>query len=195
MKLDRINRRTHLYAALFFLPWFFVYGLSSVVFSHPRWFEGQGRRFNVLFERPYRLEPAAPGADLRAIGDRVAKENGLDGHYAVFLDPQGNLSMYKSSFWQATDVKHDARRQMLTARTDVFRWSSFLTRMHARGGFERPGFVEQSWSVLVDIVQAAILIWIASGIYMWWHLKHLRKWGFLALGGGVASFAFFLLRL
>ena len=192
---DRLNRRTHLYAGLFFLPWFFVYGLSSAVFSHPKWFESGPEKAKVLFDRPYHLDPIAANADLRAVGEQVQKENGLPGYFDVYLDPEGNLSMYQASFWQVHNVRYDARRERLTEQEPPFRWASLLTRLHTRAGFERPGFLEQSWSVMVDLVQIAILLWIATGIYMWWHLKHLRKWGFLALGGGIVSFAVFLLVL
>jgi len=36
---------------------------------------------------------------------------------------------------------------------------------------------------------------VLSGVYMWWHLKRLRFWGTVALGGGIASFAIFMLAL
>lgn len=172
-----LNRRTDLYAALFFLPWFFVYGLSSVVFSHPKWFASGPEKFTVLFDRAYHPDPIAPGADRRAVGHKVQSVDRLEDYYAVFVDPDGNLATYQASFWQSTEVKYDARTQRLVARAPLFHWSSLLTRLHTRGGFERPGFLEQSWSVLVDVIQVAIPVWIATGIDMRWNLKHPRKWG------------------
>ena len=38
MTLNLILRRTHIYLALFLLPWFGMYGISSLPFSHPEWF-------------------------------------------------------------------------------------------------------------------------------------------------------------
>jgi uncharacterized iron-regulated membrane protein len=49
--------------------------------------------------------------------------------------------------------------------------------------------------VVVDLVCLAFLIWIASGIYMWWQLRCTRFWGALALGSGVALFLVFVLAL
>ena len=121
LTFDRLNRRLHLYLALFFLPWFLVYGLSSAVFSHPAWF-GQGQAWKALFDREYRLDPIPPDADLRPIA-------------------------------------------------------------------------EYAWSIIVDAVQLAIIFWIGSGLYMWWKLRRLRLWGLVVLSAGVASFAFFLLKL
>ena len=48
---------------------------------------------------------------------------------------------------------------------------------------------------MVDLVVAATLLWIASGLYMWVRLKRLRFWGWLCLGGGLASFLVFLITL
>lgn len=192
LTFDKINRRTHLYAALFFLPWFFMYGLSSAVFSHPKWFGEGPAPGAVLFDRDYRLPP---GGDLRALADRIQHDNALPGYFAVFRDGAGNLVMYQSTFFQSREVRYDAARQRLTETRHVFPLANLLTNMHGRGGFQRPGFLEQSWSVLVDAVQLSILVWILSGIYMWWHLRHLRGWGFLALGGGILSFLLFMLKL
>ena len=67
--------------------------------------------------------------------------------------------------------------------------------MHARGGFQQEGFLHDAWAVVVDIICIAFLIWIASGICMWWLLPTCRTWGTVALGGGIISFVLFLLLL
>ena len=43
MSFDHFVRRLHLYLALTLLPWFFVYGISSIPFSHNSYFEGRFR--------------------------------------------------------------------------------------------------------------------------------------------------------
>jgi len=47
----------------------------------------------------------------------------------------------------------------------------------------------------VDLVCLGFIVWIATGIYMWWQLRRTRSWGFLALGSGVLLFLVFLLAL
>ena len=76
-----------------------------------------------------------------------------------------------------------------------FRWDHFLTGMHARGGFEQEGILQRSWSVVVDLVSLAMIVWVASGLYMWWELPGQRRWGWLAIVGGVVSFLLFTMRL
>ena len=55
--------------------------------------------------------------------------------------------------------------------------------MHARGGFEQEGFLQLSWSIVVDIVCVAMIVWIASGLFMWWELPGQRRWGWVAILG------------
>ena len=45
--------------------------------------------------------------------------------------------------------------------------------------------------MFVDLLSVGLLVWIASGLWMWWTLPkaNVRRWGWLALGAGVASFA------
>jgi hypothetical protein len=67
--------------------------------------------------------------------------------------------------------------------------------MHARGGFEQDGLLQRSWSVVVDVVCLSMIVWIASGVFMWWELPGQRRWGWAAILSGSISFLFFTLRL
>jgi hypothetical protein len=49
--------------------------------------------------------------------------------------------------------------------------------------------------VVIDLVCVAMIVWIISGLYMWWGLPALRRWGLLAILAGTASFVLFTLRL
>ena len=39
MTYSHLNRRLHLYLGLALLPWFFMYGISSVPFAHSQYFD------------------------------------------------------------------------------------------------------------------------------------------------------------
>jgi hypothetical protein len=56
--------------------------------------------------------------------------------------------------------------------------------MHARGGFEQDGLLQRSSGVVVDLVCLAIVIWIATGLYMWWGVPGARRWGAAAILAG-----------
>ena len=102
--------------------------------------------------------------------------------------------MYSYSFWKSTQLKYFVDQKKLTVEDRRFRWDHFLTGMHARGGFEQEGFLQTSWSVVVDVVCLGMLVWIASGLYMWWGLPVAA----VGMGRRVSrsgSFLFFMLRL
>src|SRR5207247_10782138 len=84
---DNVNRRKHLYAALFFMPWLLVYGVSALGFSHPAWFS-KGPQWNIMSQRNYIFGPIAPDADLRLIADRIQRDTGLKGDFGVYRSPE-----------------------------------------------------------------------------------------------------------
>jgi hypothetical protein len=71
----------------------------------------------------------------------------------------------------------------------------FLSDGPARGGFEQESLLNDAWGVVVDLVCLGFLVWVGTGLYMWWQLQPTRLWGGLALGGGFLAFVLFLWRL
>jgi hypothetical protein len=68
----------------------------------------------------------------------------------------------------------------------------FLERMHRRRGYHQPYLLEDLWAFSVDFVIAAMIVWVFSGLWMWWELKVTRLIGALVLLAGIALFALFL---
>jgi hypothetical protein len=196
MTLNLLLRRTHIYLALFLLPWFAMYGISSLPFSHPEWFkppQGEPER-TVRFDRYYQITMPQT-SDLRETGTRILQDNGLQGSFGVYQPNPQRLNIYLFSFWSATEITYFIDQKRLLAEDQPFRWSSFLTRLHARGGFEQESPLNDAWGMLVDFVCLGFLVWIGTGLYMWWQLQPTRLWGSLALGSGFVVFVLFLWRL
>jgi hypothetical protein len=105
------------------------------------------------------------------------------------------VNVYSYSLWKSTQLKYFVNEKRVTVEDRRFRWDHFLTGMHARGGFEQEGVLQNSWSGVVDLVCLAIVLWIASGVYMWWGLPGSRRCGLLAIVGGCLAFVVFTLRL
>jgi hypothetical protein len=190
-------RRLHLYLAMFLMPWFLVYGVSSVPFSHgayfQRMFEGVPM-WSVRFERPYEIAVPA-GDDLKPVGARILADAGLEGAFGTYRPNDRELHVFRYDFWRSTRLIYFVDQRRLRAEDRRFRWDQFLTGVHARGGFDQDSRLHDAWGVTVDIVCVGFLLWIASGIYMWWQLRPSRAWGWLALGSGAASFLIFLLAM
>jgi hypothetical protein len=193
---DRINRRTHLYAGLFFIPWFLSYALSSAVFNHPSWFGSGPVKMTPMFDRAYTAEPAITQGDARPFARRLLQANGLDGQFVVrWEDHDRRLVINQVRFLYNTRVTFDPVTRRVSAERGWSNLRILLGKVHTRGGYDTTGSLQIFWAVIVDIIQVAMMIWIASGLYMWWNLKRFRGWGMLALASGFALFVAFLFGL
>jgi hypothetical protein len=70
-----------------------------------------------------------------------------------------------------------------------------LEMLHRRRGFQQPFWANDLWGLIVDGVILSILLWAATGLWMWWEMVRTRRLGALFLGAGVAFFLLFLLLL
>ncbi len=77
----------------------------------------------------------------------------------------------------------------------LLRWDNFLTGLHARGGFRQDGALNLIWAAIVDLVCLGFIIWVATGLYMWWNQPRLRRWGLMALVAGFTTFLGFMFGL
>jgi hypothetical protein len=60
--------------------------------------------------------------------------------------------------------------------------------MHFPSGYEHASFWNDFWAFMVDLACVGILLWIASGLLMWWRLPRMRGWGAIVAGAGLLSF-------
>ncbi len=58
---------------------------------------------------------------------------------------------------------------------------------------EIPKLIEKEMKL--DVVQLSIILWIISGLYIWWKLPRFRFWGWVSLAGGMAGFVALALSL
>jgi len=193
MTFGHFNRRLHLYLALLLLPWFLMYGVSSLPFSHPGPFQAAFDRgeWRTQSKRPLALDLPA-GASLDEAGARIAASVGIGGDYRVSEPDSNTIRVAFPRFVGSVQATYSKPTQTLRVARRTFGLNEFLTGMHARGGFGGESVLSDVWAVAIDIVCLAMLVWIASGIYMWWGLRQTRRWGLVALGGGLLTFAGFL---
>ena len=129
---------------------------------------------------------------MKALGKKIMETCGLEGSFGAYRHSPTQVNVYVYTFWKSTEVKYFLDRKLLRVEDRRFRWDQFLTGMHARGGFDQDGFLDDLWAVLVDVVCLGFLTWITTGIIMWWQVKHTRMWGWAALGAGAGLFSAFL---
>lgn len=201
MNTSHLLRRLHLYLGLALLPWFLMYGISSLPFAHNRYFENRDAAkglplWTMRLERSYEAPVPAGQEELREFGRGILREVGLKPvNFGVYRQSPTRLIVNTYSFLESIRVIYASDRKWLTVEDRRFRFDQFLTGMHARGGFEQDGFLSDSWGVMVDIVCLAMIGWILTGYYMWWGIPGHRRWGTVAIIAGVGAFVVFTLRL
>jgi hypothetical protein len=194
MTFSHFTRRLHLYLGTALLPWFLMYGISSIPFAHNSWFDrSEGAEWTVRFDRPYSIETPKQD-DLHAFASAVLRDQNAGGAFEVSRQKDA-IRILRFDFRNATRFTYFPEQKRLLAEDRGFRLGTFLTGMHARGGFAGPGPLHLAWGVLVDVVSVGFVIWILTGFYMWWGLPSLRKWGYLAIAGGAIVFSLFMMTL
>jgi len=192
---DRLNRRAHLYLGLILVPWVLMYGFSSFIISHHAWFRSETEPpWKPLFDREYR-HPVPEKGDLRVVVNEILEENNLEGAFNAERPNPAELHITRNSFFNQTRLTYLIHEQKLRVERQEWRWDQVVVRMHFRGGYHQPLFLNLLWAIMVDVVCVAILLWIASGLIMWWRLSQTRVWGAVAISAGALSFALLIWRL
>jgi hypothetical protein len=193
MTFQYFVRRSHLYMGLFLLPWVVMFGVSSIPLNHntapdpPRWIH--------VANRPFDAEIPATGTDLRPLGRQMMDAAGVGGGYFVNrVNPQ-QVNVNHPSFLRPIRISYYAGRKQVLIEQRELALRSFISGLHTRGGYDLDGFWDSIWAIFVDVVSAALILWIASGLYMWWHLPVTRSWGWIALAAGAACFMVIILTL
>lgn len=193
MSFKHLNRRFHLYAGLVLAPWVLLYAISSVVFSHNRYFDERDKAkgapaWFTLSEEPF--DAAVPDdSTLREFGRKILEEHGIEGAFGVYRQGQEQINIYVHRIWSSTQLKYMVREKRLIIQAKRFRLDHALTGFHAKGGFDQDRLRDDAWAIAVDAICVGFLVWVASGFYMWMESGRRRVSGSIALGSGVLLFA------
>ena len=187
MTLLHFVRRTHLYMGLFLLPWMIMFGVSTIPINHT--LSPNPVTWTKVAE--HRFEGTVPdaGENLRPLGREMMNAAGVSGGYFVNRANPKQVNVNHPNFLTPVRVIYYADQSKLTVEHRNFSLRQFITSMHTRGGYDMGGFWDSVWALFVDIVSVGLILWMATGIYMWWNLPSTRRWGWLALGSGALAFA------
>ncbi len=198
MKFKIINQHTHLYLGLALIPWILMYGLSSLILNHGpffnKFFNDGTPQWNIKFEQEYH-RPVPENADLQELATEILNEFGLRNSFFVSRPTSDRMSIIVKDFILPIRLTYFIEEDQLLIEERRFQWNTFLVGMHTRGGFQQALFLDKFWAVILDLVCIAFVVWICSGIYIWWKHRQFRFWGAMALVGGFVSFGWFLLVL
>lgn len=187
-----------MYVALFLSPWLLMYALSTLVMNHREIFVAKYGRGPVPFKVERELAYAgsfAPDAAPKDIGRQILVSLDLDGAYGVNRRPDGTIIINRNDLVSPRRITYTPASQKLVVEKMEPRANAFLERFHRRRGFATGYALDTVWAVTVDALIAALVVWVLSGIWMWWEMKATRKFGAVAALGGVAVFAVFLVTI
>jgi hypothetical protein len=190
-----IFRRTHLYLGMLLVPWVLIYALSTVALNHAETFRPhrtEGRLWLSDWEKDYAIDLPTGAEALRATAARILADQGVKGAFGV--QRQGpRLNINVPNFLQPARFVYDSEGKKLRREKRSFSAVELLVRLHERTGYGRGGFLNNLWAFFVDLFCVTTLVWIGTGLYLWWKLANTRVWGFAAIGGGAATIVMLLL--
>jgi hypothetical protein len=196
-------RRLHLYVALTCLPWFVMYSITAIAFNHGEWFNAPNDLYNLSGPTwtteqswPCSVDVPAEGDVPREVAAQILEVAGIqaDAFHAFRL---GGRQVYVniSDFWATRRLAYDPDKQELSLYSRQPVTATTMTLMHSRAGYRHDSLLNDLWAFMVDATVIGILVWIATGLYMWWQQRSLRKLGGMALAAGVLTFVAFLFGL
>ena len=197
--ISKLIRRTHMYLALFLTPWMLMYALSTMAMNHRDFFRKRYGGTPVVFEKEReQLYSGTFPADAkpRAMAEQILSDLGMDGTHNVNAPPGGQrITIVRQDPITPRRITYTPAGRKLVIEREVFRTPAFLERLHRRRGFQHNYPLEDTWAFSVDLVIAAMVFWVASGLWMWWELQVTRGWGALCAAAGIGLFGFFLLTI
>ena len=192
MTFAHFVRRGHLYGGLFLLPWVIMFGVSTIPINHQSPEPADWTRIGE-----HTFDAAVPESieNLRPLGRQMMDTAGIEGGFWIYRVNPRQVQVGHPDFLTPVRLNYFLEERRLIVERRPFTLRPFLSGMHTRGGYDMGSFWDSVWAVFVDIVSVGLILWIASGIYMWWGVPSTRRWGWLALGSGTLCFAIIIATL
>ena len=200
LNFQHINRRVHMYMGLFCLPWFIMYGITSLAFNHNTWFNngsGQpGGQWEEVNSWPCTVEVPESGTIPKETTRELLRIASLDTEaFAAYRGGTNKINIYMPHFREMKQLIYWTEEHRLVYLERKKFTQQFLGGLHARGGYQHDSFLNDTWAFLVDVVCIAFLLWVVSGMIIWLRIPYMRGWGTLALVAGILSFMGFMVFL
>lgn len=200
---SHIIRRTHLYLALFGLPWIVMYGVTAIAFTHAGWFEKPKDLYNSFSdawteEGSWECDVVIPpqGEISRSISAELVAIAGVEADaFGGYRSGSNEVSVYFPSFHELRRLTYRVAEKRLYLHRSEPPLQNTLSGMHGRAGYQHDGILNFVWALMVDVTSVGFVLWVLTGLYIWWQSPTIRLWGAAALIGGIVSFVAFLVLL
>lgn len=196
-------RRLHLYVALTCLPWFLMYGITAIAFNNGGWFDAPDDLYNLSGPTwtkeqswPCSINVPAEGNVPREVAAQILDVAGIQANaFNAFRLGGRQVYVNLSDFWQQRRLAYDPDQKELSLYSRQPVAETTMTLMHSRAGYHHDSLINDLWAVMVDATVIGMLVWVATGLYMWWQQTSMRRLGGVALAAGALTFIAFLIEL
>jgi hypothetical protein len=178
-----INRRMHLYLGMFCLPWFIMYGISSLAFNHNNLFNngsGQpGGEWAEVQSWPFKVDIPESGEIPEEATRELIRAAGLEAKaFGAYRAGENKINIYLPNFRKMTQLNYWTTEERLVLLERKKFTQQFIGGLHARGGYQHDSFLDDTWAFVVDVVCIAFLISalpVIRGNYKVHHCKQERN--------------------
>ncbi|MBW7991399.1 MAG: hypothetical protein FVQ84_15495 [Planctomycetes bacterium] len=193
VRVDRIMHYIHLYTGLFLMPWIAVYATSAFCLNHNKWFVGKLKINPLKWELVREVEfvpddafPRVPAEQARAI----LRLLDLDGAHRIQGKPNADqmiiFRICGSGNYRITWRR--PRSLIVVEKQGPFSLYRLVHFLHFRGGYAQPYFVNITWAVIVDAIAISMLLWVLTGVYLWYRRSRRLLIGTLCVVTGLLLF-------
>ncbi len=195
-KVLSLLRQIHLYLGLFLAPWMLIYALSTMAMNHREYFKehygGTPAKWQVEKEQTL-APPFKADASAQEMAASILQGVNEYGNFNANLSrDRQKLTINRSDPVTPRRFTYTPSDGKLVIEKQEFRTTSFLEGLHRRRGFQSSFVPDRLWGASVDLVIISMVLWVLSGVWMWWSLKPTRRLGMVMAGLGCALFALFL---
>jgi hypothetical protein len=188
-----------MYLALFLSPWVLMYTLSTMAMNHREhlraWYGEGPPKFLAEAERAY-IAAFSADAKPRDKAAQIVHDLDMDGAHGVNRPgADGSLTILRNDPIHPRRIIYRPAENKVVIERMEFRAPAFLERMHRRRGYQSGYLADNLWAFLVDFFIVAMILWVASGLWMWWEMKLTRRLGAIFAGAGLALFVAFLVTI
>lgn len=173
-------RHLHLGAGLCAAGTIALYGLSSVIFLHARWFA----REPVVETRQVKVDPSS-GTSPRAIARRLVLDHGVRGELAEVAESTRSYHLTLVHPGERTEVDYTRGIGDAVITTRQAAAAGMLTALHELRGFRHGAWLLNLRGIWLGVAALALLTLALTGVYQWYATGMLRRSGLILLALGL----------
>ncbi|MDT8301650.1 MAG: hypothetical protein RQ760_09210 [Sedimentisphaerales bacterium] len=193
IQVDRIMRYIHLYTGLFLMPWIAVYATSAFCLNHNKWFREKLKITPPKWEHIREVEFVPDEAFPQVAADQaraILQLLDLDGPHNIQGKPNAK-QMIIFRICGSGNYRITWRRPsslIVVEKQGPFSLYRLVHFLHFRGGYAQPYFANITWAVIVDGVAVSMLLWVLTGVYLWYRRSRRLLIGTLCVVTGLLLF-------